>query len=286
VPLLRSAARALVPRTARNWLRSPAGTAQFLADAMRHAAGLDVTADLRPGLRLRCHPAAWRGAYHVHADDPPQAAELDAFLATCRPGMVLFDLGAHYGLFSIVAALRGGADALAVAVDPSAHALRMAAVNARLNGVADRVRVERAAAGAADGTTAMVDVGVQALGYFVRANADHGPAERTTVPVVTVDTLAARIGRSPTHLKVDVEGFEEDALRGAASTLRVAAPTDFLELHVAMIRDAGRDPAAPLDLLARAGYDVVRCDGSEARRALVLAEGLVRLVARPCSVAP
>jgi len=277
----RDMARALVPRPIRNWLRSPGDALARVADELLHAVGADPEIKLRPGWQLRCHPAAWRGAYRVHRDDPPQVAELDAFIAACRPGMILFDLGAHYGLFSLATARYGGPEAVAIAVDPSEHALRMTRLMARLNGAEARVRTVRAAVAAVEGTLEMVDVGVQAMGYYVRADAAHGGRERTVVPTVTVDGLVAATGLAPTHVKVDVEGFEEDALRGAYATLRSAHPLVFLELHVALMRAAGKDPGAPVDLLAGAGYAFTHSDGTLAARGALLTSDLVRIVARP-----
>ena len=275
--LAQSVARAILPRPVRNWLRNPAVSVRRLADELQHRAGLDPLVTIRPGFALRCHPAAWRGAYHVHLDDPPQVAELDAFLATCRPGMRLFDLGAHYGMFSLAAAHAGGT---AVAVDPSAHALAMTQQVARRNQLDDRITLVQAAAAATPGAIEMVSTGVQAMGYFVQPDASHGPRERTRVETVSVDSLADKLG-APSHLKIDVEGFEADALAGATRTLETAHPLVLLELHVAIMRQAGKDPGAPLDLLARHGYAFRTSDGAAATREALSRESLVRFVAVP-----
>ena len=275
----RALARKLVPRGLRNWLRSPRASLRWIGEGVRDALGGPVTLEVRPGWRLAC-PRAARRTYRAHVEDPEQAAELDAFVATCRSPMLLFDVGAHFGLFAFAALRFGGSLARAVAVDPSPAALRVALRVARRNGLADRVEVVRAAAGAMEGSVAMVDVGVQASGYYVPADAAHPAGEQSVVPAVTVDALALRFG-TPTHLKIDVEGFEAEVLRGAAAVLRSAAPPLlFVELHHRMVRERGGDPAGVLDLLASWGFTIYDPQSRIWGREDLLRRDLVRVIAR------
>ncbi len=275
----RALARKLVPRRLRNWLRSPRASLRWLGDGLLDALGGPVPLEVRPGWVLVC-PRAARRAYHAHVADPEQAAELDAFIAACRPRMLLFDVGAHFGLFSFAALRFGGPHARAIAVDPSPAALRTALRVARRNGLADRLEIVRAAAGAVEGRVGMVDVGVQASGYYVPADDAHPASEQSSVPAVTVDALAQRFGQ-PTHLKIDVEGFEEEVLRGAAAVLRCAdPPAVFLELHHRMARGRGLDPAGTLDLLASGGFTIYDKRSRIWDRDELLRRDLVRVIAR------
>jgi len=280
--VVRALARAVLPRQLRNWLRSPRATAAWLQGTLAHLAGRNPVVELRPGWRLRCHPVALRTAYRVMLEDPAQVLELDGFIAACAPGMVLYDVGAHFGIFSLAALHFGGPQALAVAVDPSAAAARMLRRMARLNATGDRLRIIRAAAVAVDGVTDVVDAGVVAAGYAVRPGAAHPAGERTAVPAVTVDRLCARLRLWPTHLKIDVEGFESDVLRGARATLREAdRPLVFIELHNAIVGEGGGDPSAAIRELLEARYDLFDVHGAPARAENLLSHDLVRVVARP-----
>jgi len=279
----RALARKAVPRRIRNWLRSPRATLRWLGDALLDALGGPTPFEARPGWRLDC-PRVARRAFRAHVVDPEQVAELDAFIATCRAPLLLFDVGAHYGLFSLAALRFGGPLARAVAVDPSPAAARMLRRVARRNGLIDRVDVVRAAAGAAEGRVGMVDVGVQAAGYYVPADDAHPAGEQSSVPAVTVDALARRFG-APTHLKIDVEGFEEEVLRGALAVLRSRAPPVlFLELHHQMVRARGLDPAGTLDLLASLGYAIYDKDSRIWDRENLLRRDLVRVIARRTAI--
>jgi FkbM family methyltransferase len=275
----RALARKVVPRRLRNWVRSPRATLRWLGDGLLDTLGGAASLEVRPGWRLVC-PRTARRAYRAHVADPEQAAELDAFIAACRPPMLLFDAGAHFGLFSFAALWFGGPLARAVAVDPSPAAARMARRVARRNGLADRLEVVQAAAGAVEGRVGMVDVGVQASGYYVPADDAHPAGEQSTVPAVTVDALARRFG-GPTHLKIDVEGFEEHVLRGAVAVLRRAEPpVVFLELHHRMVRERGLDPVVTLDLLASWGFTIYDNRSRIWDREELLRRDLVRVIAR------
>jgi FkbM family methyltransferase len=278
---MRSLARRCLPRRWRNWLRAPRRTLQWAVDGAQFALGQRSSVEMRPGWEVVCHPAALRLAYAAHLVDPEQAAELDAFIARCRPGMRLWDIGAHFGLFSLAALHYGGPDAAALAVDPSATAARMLAIQARLNGVAGRVEILQAAVGDQAERQAVLEAGVIAAGYCVAPGPADGPGEWSWVAGATLDGLAAaRGGESPTHLKIDVEGGEEAVLRGAQALLAAPdAPVLFLELHHDIVRRRGGNPESALDALARHGYRLRAADGRAMVASEALARGLVRVVA-------
>lgn len=271
--------RRWVPRRVRNWIRSPGQTLRWLRAEGAYRVGVRPVVEVRPGWVVRCHPAAHRAIVASQVRDPAQAAELAAFIQTCVPGMVLFDLGAHFGVFSLAALHFGGPHARAVAVEPSPTALRLLAIQARLNRVSDRlVRIPGAAA-REPGTQEMVAVGVIADGYFVPAERDHPSSDRTRVPGVSIDSLVRDLGYGPTHLKIDVEGEEAAVLRGGVATLsRSGPPQIFLELHNDITRRRGGDPGEAVRLLEDLGYRITGHGKPLDRRALERA-AVTRVVA-------
>jgi FkbM family methyltransferase len=277
---VRSLARALLPRGARNWLRSPAMSAAWVADEARHALGFDPAVPLRPGWSPRCHPAALRLAFWPALADGDQARELDGFIVACGPGMRFLDVGAHFGLFSLAALHYGGLEAVVIAVDPSPTAARILRLHARLNGVERRLTVVEAALADRAGRVDLVSVGVIAAGYYARPAADHGAGETTSVEALTLDALAERHGMTPTHIKIDVEGFEAQVLAGARTVLAASHPLLFVELHNEMVRRRGLDPGATLDQLAAAGYALCDPDGRPVGAREILSRPLTRIVAR------
>jgi FkbM family methyltransferase len=214
-------------------------------------------------------------------EDAEQAAEFDCFLAHCRPGMVLFDIGAHFGLFSLAALHYGGPTAQAVAVDASPTAARMIQIQTRLNAVGERLQVLQACVCDHPGHSPMVAVGVQADGYFVAPSPDHPPSEATLIKATTLDCLMDEFHLRPSHVKIDVEGFEGSVLRGGKEVLGgQPSPVLFLELHNQIIRQKGEDPAETVAFVEGLGYTIFDVVGRPVSREALLAPPLVRCVAR------
>jgi FkbM family methyltransferase len=279
--LVRRVIRERVPRPIRNWLKSPRQSCQWLQEALRYRVGSSPRLQLRSDWTLRCHPTVARFIRANQLSDPSQRRELDDFIASITRKSTLFDIGAHFGVFSLAALHFGGREVRVVAVDPSPTAVRMMRIQAQLNGIDfTQLQIIQAAMGKQIGRQQMVSVGVIGGGYFVAPEKTHSGIDFTETLSLTIDELAARNQMSPTHLKIDVEGAEHAVLRGAMKTLsRSAAPTVFLELHNALIRRRGEDPGQVVRSLESFGY-IIRNAGN--RDAMFLPD-VVRLVASKAS---
>jgi FkbM family methyltransferase len=278
---LKVTVRRFIPRSLRNWLRSPSRSAEWVWKNIRYAVGSTETVEMRPGWSLTCHPVVYKFAYFAQHTDPDQVAEFNSFISSCRPGMLFFDIGAHFGLFSLAALHFGGAQARAVAIEPSPVATRILRIQAALNHLDSRLSIIEACVGDHGGQKHMVAVGVIGSGYFVAPTMEQFSGELTRTNVVTIDELSANFKALPTHIKLDVEGGEFAALMGARTVLRqFKSPLLFIELHNQMVRDRGGEPESVLELLKNCGYKTFACDGSEMNRESILRRPLVRLMAK------
>jgi hypothetical protein len=59
------------------------------------------------------------------------------------------------------------------------------------------------------------------------------------VPLVSIDAFRKRIGHKIDFIKIDVEGAELDAVKGASETLLNDRPTCILALHPLQIKSKG-----------------------------------------------
>lgn len=272
---LKRTIRAVVPRDVRNWLRSPSRSLDWLWDRARFSLGFTKDLHIAPDWMVRCHPHAYKVSFLAQVADPEQGAEFRNFRDHCFEGMLLFDIGAHFGMFSLAAARAGGT---AIAVDPSLTATRMIAIQASLNGYATRIHAIRAAVSNRNGAISMLSSGVFSEGYY-KVVGNRPKSELTEIPALTIDEMTQRFG-TPSHVKIDIEGHEAAALQGGRATLAQFSPLLFLELHNEMILSEGSDPTTALNELERIGYFTFGLDGCAIDRATILKHSIARIVAK------
>lgn len=152
------------------------------------------------------------------------------------------DVGANVGNHAVFAAVVCGA-ARVTCVEPSAAARMILSVNLALNGLAARVRVEPFAVSDRAGEAVLVRGASGALGT-ARVQVE-GAGE--VVSTIRIDDTAPE-GRTD-FIKIDVEGHELAALRGAEALIARDRPDMFIEVD-----DANRQAVDAW--LAGAGYRV------------------------------
>jgi FkbM family methyltransferase len=155
----------------------------------------------------------------IYYGDRSRAVAMDRLYGQfVQPGDLVFDVGAHVG-DRIASFRRLGARVVAVEPQPAlVKVLRL------LYGRTPDVTIEATAIGRGPGTTALMininnpTVSTVSQKFIDAARGASGwDAQRWTksvaVPVTTLDALIARHGM-PTFIKIDVEGFEAEALAG------------------------------------------------------------------------
>ena len=165
-----------------------------------------------------------------------------------------------------------------IAVDPSDIACAMVRRISAQNSWDKGIRIIQAAVGEKSGELEMVSGGVASAGYFTLPT-DQPSADRTTVRLLTIDQLTDEMGRVPDLIKIDVEGFELEVLRGASKTLRTGIPILCLELHNRLMLERGLKPAEILCDLRRNGYVHWTCGGQVIDETTILQAEIVRMVA-------
>jgi len=134
-----------------------------------------------------------------------------------RPGDGFADVGANIGAYTLLALAAG---ARADAFEPVPAAFAALSDNVNLNGAAHRVRAHNQAVGAQKGSLQMT-MDRDTMNRAVLAQAAPS-ASVDSVEMTTLDEAFA--GRAaPALLKIDVEGYESQVLRGADGLLADAA---------------------------------------------------------------
>lgn len=147
---------------------------------------------------------------HLRQRGSFEPVSMAAWLSACGPAV---DVGAYTGLYAIAAARQG---ARVMALEPNPAVCKRLRANVERNGAS--VEVWRAAAGAEDGE-AELRVGTVPL---TSAGSLVGRGRAIPVTVMTLDGLLEDCPVS--RIKIDVEGYEAEVIRGAAETIARCRP--------------------------------------------------------------
>lgn len=204
------------------------------------------TVTMRSGLLAGMRIVAVAGP--KFARDGYEPALTKAFVENLHEGMVVYDIGAHWGYFSLVASRRVGATGQVIAFEPHPHNVEIIEKNLSMNNI-QNVRLLKVAVADKAGT-ATFDLGADTgLGRLSETG-------KYQVQVVQLDALVERGEILPPHLvKIDIEGAEGAALRGMRNLLEQHRPIVLLETH-------GDEAVAECKaLLTQLGYQQIQLEG-------------------------
>lgn len=157
-----------------------------------------------------------------------------------RPGDLFVDVGANVGSYTVLASRVCGASS--VSIEPGDEARQALSRNLRQNGIEGLVEIVASAVGSSDGEIAFTE-GLDTVNRVATA-ADESSV---VVPMRCLDSIVA--SKRPVLIKIDVEGFEEEVVRGARKTLEQPSLLA-VELETVtgategMLRDAGFERVA------------------------------------------
>lgn len=156
-----------------------------------------------------------------------------------RPGDVVFDVGAHLGVYSMLAARWVSPGGVIHAFEPNPETVLGLQKNLQLNQMQNVVKVVPAAAGTRTERSSMLVLGLNVQNTLC-AHADQLPGAQTVeVEVTALDDYCRELGVTPRLVKIDTEGWELHALRGAESLLAKREVDFVVEMHPYAWTNAG-----------------------------------------------
>lgn len=229
-PLLRKPTNALLRQIIPSELRLPEGTLYLNPDDLVVSAALSL------------------GVYEVF------------FTAALRKrltkGMTVVDIGANLGYYTLIASARAER---VIAFEPeqaNANLLeKTLAYNQR-----DNITLIRKGLGEKTATLSLA-VHPYNKGRHTFVNTDEKGVTSVEVEISTLDEELLKLGSPKIDLiKIDIEGWEAKAFRGATNTLQASSPIIMFEFAPQRIRAAGDDPLVMLDTLKALGYTLFIID--------------------------
>ena len=164
----------------------------------------------------------------IYLEGERTIAEADLVLSALKPNFVAVDVGANIGYYMLLINKGIGAGGRIIAVEPSPENLPELHRTIELNSREHKVTTIHAAVGDAPGQV------------YLKRGINSGVSEAADAGYqVRIDTLDNLIEGPVDFLKMDIEGYEGRAIKGAARILSTFRPVLFLEIHPATMKTLG-----------------------------------------------
>ncbi|OGM02188.1 hypothetical protein A3K72_04305, partial [Candidatus Woesearchaeota archaeon RBG_13_36_6] len=201
----------------------------------------------------------------------PFEPEVKSFIeSTLKPGMTFFDIGAHIGYFTLTAVNIVKQDGSIVSFEPMPNLYKILESNCK---PFPNITLEQLAIN--DGSSSQITLnyyGARLAGSTTAHTIRMLESQRQTLPepqqhlasATSIDSYVAQTGYIPDLIKLDIEGGEMDALRGAQDTIERYSPCIIME-----VGDIGRNrdncTSACLEFLKALGYKSYEFDRKDRR---------------------
>lgn len=182
--------------------------------------------------------------------------------ASCKKGDTILDFGAHIGLFAAIASKAVGADGKIYAFEPSPTTNLLLQKTVKINNASGIIRTFQKAVGGSVGKTIFFVSEGQAdnANSLVNYKEDR-PFHGIEIEVTTIDAFVKEQGLSKIDfIKIDVEGAEYDALKGAVETFKKFKPKCILAIHPEPVKAKGDSLEAIYDLVRELNYTALYQD--------------------------
>lgn len=194
-----------------------------------------------------------------------------------EPGMVVLDIGANVGFYSLFFARLVGPAGRVYAFEPDPLSRRILERRRRAAGLAN-LEIAPVALGDREGRVTLYCNPANRADNRLHDSLQAPGVEAVDVPLTTLDAFCAERGIARIDaVKMDVQGAEVAALRGMSETLRKAPPRWlFLEFEPELLRGAGASPEELWALLDEYGYEAFAVGEDGEAAPVTDREGLAR----------
>jgi FkbM family methyltransferase len=186
------------------------------------------------------------------------AAERKIFRKFIRAGMTVVDVGANLGLYSLAMAEMTGPTGRVISFEPDPDLYSLLRGNCEINN-AGNVEAIQSALGRNSDKMTLHRLTLNSGGNHLGSGERVSFGRPVTVEVAVFDSLFP--GVRPDFIKVDVQGWELNVLRGMERTLSDADPVIFLEFWPEGLRRAGSRPEEMFSMVRELGFRLYSCEG-------------------------
>lgn len=174
----------------------------------------------------------------------------------------IYDVGAHVGLTALPLASMSPSG-LVVASEPGERNYELLKFHSKINQLGN-LRCERLLVGETESDSGVIfydDAEVSGMNSIIRHTGCDNQF-RDDIPMVTLDGYARRTGVFRDLLKIDVEGYELQVIKGAHDLLRTIRPVIIISIHPTQLAQQHLSPAHVKAELINLGYEWFHPDGA------------------------
>ncbi len=165
----------------------------------------------------------------------------DFLIASVKEGDTVLDVGAHIGLFAVIASKLTGPAGRVIAFEPAPATFALLQQTVKINKAVDIITPVQKAVGSEPGkTTFFISNSVADNSNSLVSYLGDRPLSGIDIDITSIDTIVTEHQLSRiSFVKIDVEGAEYDTLRGAATTLKTFRPNCIVAIHPTPIKAKG-----------------------------------------------
>lgn len=179
---------------------------------------------------------------------------LGAFLYSLKDDDVIWDIGSSIGIVSIYAAPYVKK---VIAFEPDKAIYKKLCRNVELNGLNNKIDCRNLGISNMEGKVFLNTDGVEGFSPSISNLGRHG--NQAEISVNTVDNIILNEKDAPTIIKIDIEGAEILALKGASSLLKSERKPRllFVEIHPTFLKEFNSSEKEIIDIVLGYDYQII-----------------------------
>lgn len=239
-------AKKIAPRWLKNNLKSSfeiSAQSPFEIKSVGHQNFIQIDEDSN----LFCTEASSFDFHHIFNHDFP---EVTSFINLAKDKVCLLDVGASRGVYSCIFN-KINPDGIAYAFEGSAQSCAAITELAEKNLITDQIKVNECMVGDHNGKGLF---SLESCGYVqILENETLKKVEKN---IISLDSFCLENNLTPDFIKIDVEGYEFEVIKGSQSILKEFSPVILLELHLSYLDQRGIYPEKILKFLTESSYQI------------------------------
>jgi FkbM family methyltransferase len=193
--------------------------------------------------------------YYKYFPHDYEQANFRFFAQHLKKGMTCIDIGAHFGIMSILFAKYFGCTVYSF--EPTPFTISILKKHIELNNVQDKVEIIPKAISSKDDVCTFYINDIEGANSNSLIDYNQGNQHRTPykVQITSIDNFSAN--KKIDFIKIDAEGEEFEVLKGGIKTIKKYRPIMLLALHPPAIATRGQSLKQIWDLLHSYDYSVI-----------------------------